>query len=150
MKKLFQTRNDVALLLLRLALGIVMFPHGAQKALGLWGGHGFSATVSAMSHQFPAFLVVLAIAAEFLGSIGLIAGFLTRIAAAGIIVNMLVAITQVHLPNGFFMNWGGKQGGEGIEYHILVIAMALVLVIWGGGAASVDRGIAAGEGKKRV
>ena len=75
----------------------------------------------------------LAIAAEFLGSLGLITGFLSRIAAFGIAVNMIVAVKMVHGANGFFMNWFGNQKGEGFEYHILAIGLALIVMIYGAG-----------------
>ncbi|MFZ0864914.1 MAG: DoxX family protein, partial [Candidatus Sulfotelmatobacter sp.] len=84
-------------------------------------------------------LALLAIAAEFFGGLGLLAGLLSRVAALGIACNMIVAIAMVHAQNGFFMNWFGKQQGEGIEYHLLVLALALTIIIRGGGAFSVDR-----------
>jgi len=93
--------------------------------------------------HIPAVFAFLAIAAEFLGSLGLITGFLTRIAALGIAVNMLVAIELVHKANGFFMNWYGNQKGEGFEYHLLAIGLALIVMIYGAGKASVDAAIAA-------
>jgi putative oxidoreductase len=86
----------------------------------------------------PALFAFLAILAEFLGSLGLILGFLSRIAAFGIAVNMLVAIAKVHAANGFFMNWAGNQKGEGFEYHLLVLAIAAQVMIAGAGAASLD------------
>jgi putative oxidoreductase len=89
--------------------------------------------------HIPAALALLAIAAEFLGGLGLIVGFLSRIAALGIIVDMAVAIWVVHKQFGFFMNWMGTQRGEGIEFHLLAIAMGLAIMIKGGGALSVDR-----------
>jgi putative oxidoreductase len=144
-KKLIQTNDDTTATVLRLALGLVIFPHGAQKVLGWFGGYGFSGTMDAFTHQMgiPAALAFLAIMAEFLGSLGLITGLLTRVAALGIGFTMAVAALTVHLPNGFFMNWFGNQKGEGIEYFILAIGAALALVIRGGGAASLDRQIAA-------
>jgi putative oxidoreductase len=145
MKKiLFGTENRVAPLIARLALGVVMFPHGAQKALGWFGGYGFGGTMHYFteSMHIPAVLAFLAIAAEFAGSIGLVTGFLSRIAALGIGVNMLVAIAKVHATNGFFMNWMGQQSGEGYEYHLLAIGLALIVLVFGGGALSVDRWIA--------
>lgn len=141
MKKLIATRDDWMPLILRLTLGIVMLPHGLQKTFGMFGGQGFSATMDGMSHMFPSFLVFLAIVAEFAGALGLITGFLTRIAAFGILCNMLVAIWKVHLTNGFFMNWMGKQPGEGIEYHLLVIGICIALMVYGGGKASIDKAI---------
>ena len=140
---LLQTDSGVAGLILRLTLAIVMFPHGAQKALGWFGGHGFKATVNHFkSTGIPVFLAVLAIAAEFLGPIGLAVGFLTRIAAFGIACVMVVAVMTVHWPHGFFMNWNGNQKGEGFEYHLLAVAIAITLIIIGGGAWSLDRVLA--------
>ena len=142
-KKLLQTENDTAGLIMRVLLGIVFFPHGAQKVLGWFGGYGFSGTMSMFTDKMgiPVFFALLAIMAESLGSIALITGFLTRIAAFGIACVMSVAILTVHLPNGFFMNWSGSQQGEGFEFHILAIALALALMIKGGGKWSLDRAI---------
>jgi len=142
-RRIFGTSNDVLLAILRLVLGIVFFAHGAQKMLGWWGGNGFSATMGYFESQhIPAVFAFLAIAAEFFGGIGLIIGLLGRVAAFGITVNMLVAIATVHWANGFFMNWTGTQKGEGFEYHLLVIAMAIVIMVRGSGAASIDHAIA--------
>lgn len=143
-QRLLHTSNDYSLTILRLILGIVFFPHGAQKMLGWYGGNGFSATMGFFENgmHIPAFLAFLAIAAEFFGSIGLLLGCLSRVAAFGIAVNMLVAILTVHAANGFFMNWTGRQKGEGFEYHLLVLAIAIVLMIRGAGAMSVDGALA--------
>lgn len=141
-RKLFATNNDILPLILRLTLGLVMFPHGAQKLLGWFGGGGFSATMQGMTSMgLPAVIVFLVIMAESLGALGLITGFLTRFSAFGIGMVMLGAIVTVHSKVGFFMNWTGKQAGEGFEYHLLVIGIAIVLMIRGGGALSVDRAI---------
>src|SRR2546425_378533 len=138
-QKLIRTECDVTALILRLALGIVMFPHGAQKTLGLFGGYGFSGAMQFFTQSgIPTGLAFLAIAAESLGSLGLIVGLLGRVAAFGITCNMIVAMLMVHLPNGFFMNWFGSQKGEGFEYHILAIGIALGVMIKGSGAGSVD------------
>jgi putative oxidoreductase len=143
MKALFRTEDSLSLLFVRLALGIVMLPHGLQKTLGLFGGPGFSGTMGMFTSQgLPALLAFLVILSESLGSLGLIVGFLTRVAAFGCAAVMLGAIAMVHWPNGFFMNWSGKQSGEGFEYHILALAVALALLVGGGGKASVDRGLA--------
>ncbi len=147
---LFRTnRNalDGLLLLLRLAMGVVMFPHGAQKMLGWFGGPGFAGTMhffTGMMH-LPAFLAVLAILAEFVGSIFLILGVLTRLAALAITTNMLVAVSLIHVHNGFFMNWSGHQKGEGTEYFIYAIAVGLTLIITGPGRFSVDAQLAGAE-----
>jgi putative oxidoreductase len=133
--------------MIRLVLGIVMFAHGAQKMLGWFGGYGFKGTMgffTGMMH-IPAPLAVLAIIAEFFGGLGLILGLLTRIAAFGILCNMVVAVLLVHLPNGFFMNWTGAQKGEGFEYHLLAIALALAAIVRGGGAWSLDGRLAASK-----
>ena len=144
LRKLAATENSGAITILRLVLGVVFFAHGAQKALGWFGGYGFSGTMGYFTGamHIPAPFAVLAIAAEFLGGLGLIFGLLTRVAAFGIAVNMLVAIATVHLPNGFFANWTGAQKGEGIEFHLLVLAMTAFLMWKGAGALSVDRAVA--------
>ena len=143
--KLIKTDNDIAIMVVRLGLGIVFFPHGMQKLFGWFGGPGFSGTMGMFTNNLhiPALFAFLAIMAEGLGSLGLITGFLTRIAAFGVAVNMVVAVYMLHWQNGFFMNWFGNQKGEGFEYHLLVIAMAIALIIKGGGAVSVDKAIAA-------
>jgi putative oxidoreductase len=143
-RKLVSTPNDFTLTIVRLVLGVVFFIHGAQKMLGWFGGYGFHGTMGFFTQQMgiPAPLALLAICAEFFGGIGLLVGLLSRIAALGIIVNMLVAIATVHRVNGFFMNWTGQQKGEGFEFHLLAIALALVVVIRGSGAFSIDRAIA--------
>jgi putative oxidoreductase len=140
-RKLLATNNDVAITILRLVLGVVFFAHGAQKALGWFGGYGFSGTMGFFTGvmHIPALFAFLAIAAEFLGSLGLIVGFLARIAAFGIFANMVVAVTMVHGQFGLFMNWTGAQKGEGYEYHLLVLAITAFLMIRGAGAVSIDR-----------
>lgn len=141
-QRLLQTKCDSAALVLRVLLGVVMFPHGAQKMLGWFGGYGFSGTMGFFKNLgIPALFGVLAILAESLGSLGLITGLLTRVAAFGIFCEMLVAVLLVHIHVGFFMNWSGTQKGEGFEYHLLVIAISVALMIKGGGAFSVDGAI---------
>ena len=143
MRKLLSTPNDFTLTIVRLVLGIVFFAHGAQKMLGWFGGYGFQGTMGFFTHSgIPAPLAFLAICAEFFGGLGLIVGLLSRIAAFGIMVNMLVAIATVHRFNGFFMNWFGNQKGEGYEYHLLAIALCLLVMIKGAGALSLDRALA--------
>ena len=142
-RKLFATDDNTATAILRLVTGIVFFAHGAQKMLGWFGGFGFSGTMGFFTGpmHIPVPLAFLSIAAEFFGGLGLILGFLTRIAAFGIAVNMLVAIAMVHGAFGFFMNWSGAQKGEGFEYHLLVLALTAFLMIRGAGAFSVDRAL---------
>jgi len=137
---LLKTDSAPATLLARLALGLVMFPHGAQKALGWFGGYGFDGTMGFFTQTMhvPAPFAFLAIAAEFAGALGLIVGLFSRVAALGIASNMVVAILTVHGANGFFMNWLGNQKGEGFEYHLLAIGLALAVIVQGGGKASLD------------
>ncbi len=137
---LFKTHAGYGPLLLRLTLGGVFFPHGAQKVLGWFGGYGIAGTMGFFTQalHIPAPLAALAIATEFLGAIALLAGVLTRVAALGIIGLMVVAIATVHAPNGFFMNWSGHQAGEGFEYHLLAIGIALALVVQGSGRWGID------------
>ena len=140
LRRLLQTDGDLSRLLLRVVLGGVMFAHGAQKLFGWFGGAGFSGTMHHFTEGMgiPAVFAFLAIMAESIGALALIAGFLTRIAALGIGVVMVVAVLMVHVPHGFYMNWFGKQQGEGFEYHLLALAMALALVIKGGGCCALD------------
>lgn len=136
---LLSTERTAVLTVLRIALGIVMLPHGLQKTIGAFGGHGFTGTMGYFtSTGIPAVLAFLVIAAESAGAIALLTGFTTRIAAFGIFSTMVVA-GFMHKANGFFMNWTGTQKGEGFEFHILAAAVALVLVVGGAGRASVDR-----------
>ncbi len=149
MKAFFQTDESWTGLILRLTLGLVMLPHGAQKLLGMFGGFGFDGTMGFFTEKMgiPWIIAFLIIMGESFGSLGLIAGFLTRFSAASIGVIMLGAITMVHLPHGFFMNWFGKQSGEGYEYHLLVLGIAIALTIAGAGRWSVDQQIAQRIGK---
>jgi putative oxidoreductase len=142
--KLVRTTSSAGLFFARVGLGLVMFPHGAQKALGWFDGPGVPTTLRTMHallHVPPA-LGALDIAAEFFGAIALLLGLFTRVAAFGIAVAMAVAVLLVHAPFGFFMNWSGTKLHEGFEYHLLAIALALVLILDGGGALSIDRALA--------
>jgi len=140
---LLQTDSGVVGLILRITLAVVIFPHGAQKVFGWFGGHGFRGTMKFFTASgIPAIFAFLAIATEFLGPLGLAVGLLTRVAAFGIACVMLVAIATTHSPHGFFMNWYGNQKGEGFEYHLLVLGMAISLIIGGAGIWSLDAAMA--------
>ena len=121
-------------------MGCVIFPHGAQKLFGWFGGFGFTNTMSYFTNStgLPWLVALLCILAESLGALGLITGFLTRLCSLGLICVMTGAIVMVHWPHGFFMNWFGKQAGEGFEYHLLVIGICIPLLIFGGGKYSLD------------
>jgi putative oxidoreductase len=140
MKAFFQTDDRWSGLILRVMLALVIFPHGAQKLLGWFGGNGFEGTMGFFTQQagLPWLIAFLVIIGESIGALAIAAGFFTRFSAASLGVIMLGAIGMVHWPNGFFMNWFGQQAGEGFEFHLLVIGMALALVANGGGKWSVD------------
>jgi putative oxidoreductase len=141
LRRALATDGGGAALVARLALGLVLFPHGAQHALGWFGGYGFSGTLSWMTGTlgFPAPLAALGIIAELVAPILLVAGLGGRIAGALLFVHMAFA-ASIHLPHGFFMNWFGAlpAGAEGFEYHLLAMALALVVMIAGSGAWSID------------
>lgn len=141
LQKLLVTPKSSALTIIRVVLGLVIFAHGAQKVLGWFGGFGPAGTIGYFDQALgvPVVLTVLVMAAEFLGGLGLIVGALGRVAAVGVIAVMSGAITLVHLDNGFFMDWSGQQAGQGFEFHLLVIGMAVAVLIRGSGALSVDR-----------
>ena len=133
------TRDSVVPSVLRVALGGVIFGHGLQKVFGWFGGYGIEGTMKFFaSIGMPSVIGALVILSDFLGSLALIAGLATRLSAAAAGAVMLGAVLLVHLPNGFFMNWGGAPRGEGYEFHLLALAMAAALVVAGGGSASVD------------
>jgi putative oxidoreductase len=141
MKRLLETNPyNTAALLARLALSIVVFPHGAQKLFGWFGGYGFQGTMGFLTSKagLPYILALLVILIESIGAILVLVGLLTRVAAFGILIEFIGIMVTVHWANGFFMNWMGTQKGEGIEYFILVFGLALILIITGGGQASVD------------
>ena len=150
LRKLTSTENSTAITILRLVLGVVFFAHGAQKMLGWFGGYGFTGTMGFFTGamHIPSFFAFLAIAAEFFGGLGLIFGLLTRVAAFGIAMNMSVAVAMVHSQFGFFMNWAGTQKGEGFEYHLLVLALTIFLMIKGAGAFSIDRALSTVSSKE--
>jgi putative oxidoreductase len=144
MIRLFETDESWRSLVQRAVLGAVMLPHGLQKLLGWFGGPGFDASTKflAQATHLPVIFGVLAVLAESLGAIALIAGLFTRVSAAGVSAIMIGAVLSTHLANGFFMNWFGNQPGEGFEYHLLVLALAIPLIVTGGGRYALDRVIA--------
>jgi putative oxidoreductase len=140
LRKLTRTQDDYVLTITRLLLGIVFFAHGAQKALGWFGGYGFSGTLGAFTQMgMPLALGLFVIFVEFFGGLSLIFGLFSRLAGLGITALMLGAIATVHHKVGFFMNWYGQQKGEGYEYHLLAIALAILILVRGAGALSIDR-----------
>jgi putative oxidoreductase len=142
---LFQTSNDPTLTIARVVLALVFLGHGTQKMLGWFGGLGFSRTLAVFEEKMgiPPALTTLAMIAEVAGGLGLLFGLLTRIAALGVLVVMIVAPLANGLYVRFFMNWTGRNPGEGYEYHLLAIALILIVLVQGAGAVSLDRLIAA-------
>ena len=149
MNKIIATNsNNWPALIARLALGLTIFPHGAQKLLGWFGGYGFSGSMGFFTTQMhvPYIVALLVILIEFFGSLFLIFGFLSRVAALGFIGIYLGAVTLIHAANGFFMNWNMEAGkGEGWEYFILLFALAIIVIIKGGGKASIDAALTRNE-----
>ena len=141
--RLMQTNNDKILATIRLALGIMIVGHGAQKLLGWFGGFGLEGTLGYFaSIGVPAAAAWLVIAAEFLGGLGLITGLLGRVAAAGVAAVLVGAVfLGGHINNGFFMNWTGSQSGEGWEFFLLATTMAVAIAVRGSGAMSLDRAL---------
>lgn len=143
LRRLLATDTSLAPVVLRATLALVMFPHGAQKALGWFGGYGWTGTMGFLTEQIgmPSPFAAGVILLEFLGPLMLLAGFGTRLVALGFVGIMLGAITTVHAQHGFFMNWSGSQQGEGFEFHLLVIGAALALVFTGAGRWSADHSL---------
>ena len=137
---IFRTNNDWACFITRLTLAIVLFPHGAQKMLGLFGGYGFFATMDFLTAtmHLPWIIAFIVIITEFVGSLALLTGFASRLWSALIIIIMSGAVITSHFVNGFFMNWYGNKKGEGFEFHLLIIGLALVIIIGGSGKYSID------------
>jgi putative oxidoreductase len=141
LRSLVRTDADLVPALARVALGVVMLPHGLQKSVGWFGGYGFAGTMGWFTGtlHIPWIFGFAAIATETAGALALIAGFASRLAALGVGAIYIVAIATVHGQHGFFMNWEGTQKGEGIEFFVFGLALVLIVLWRGGGAASVDR-----------
>jgi putative oxidoreductase len=142
-KALMRTSDDVAPMVARVVLGLVLLPHGLQKTVGMFGGYGFEGTMGFLTGLgIPTFFAGLAILVESLGALALILGLFGRVAALGVTGLMLTAAVLMH-RGGFFVDWSGQQQGVGYEFHVLAIGLALVVLIKGSGKLSVDRAIAA-------
>lgn len=138
--QLLATSPNIGFSISRLTLGLVIFPHGAQKLLGLFGGYGYSATMDFFTTQMglPSIVAFSIIMIEFFGAISLILGFFSRfwsLSLAGMFVGIIYT-TQI--DHGFFMNWYGNQAGEGFEYSLLIIGLALSILVNGSGKWSLD------------
>ncbi|MFD2146335.1 DoxX family protein [Mucilaginibacter antarcticus] len=140
---ILKTDDGYSPLILRIGLGLVMSVHGAQKVFGWFGGYGFSGTISffTTTMHLPWIIGFLVIIIEFVGAIALLAGIFTRVASVAIAGVLIGIVITSHIQFGFFMNWGGAQKGEGIEYFLIYLAGMISLAITGGGVFSVDRSI---------
>ena len=143
MKKLFATTDDLALTWLRIVVGFIVLAHGVQKLFGWFGGHGPAAVMESFQKWFglPPALTMLVILADSVGAFLLILGLGTRVMAGAITAVMIGAIALVHGKWGFYMNWYSQPRGEGYEFHLLILAITLLLVVRGGGRWSLDRWI---------
>jgi len=150
MTRFLRTDPSATLALQRVVLGLVLLAHGLQKTAGWFGGYGFQGTMAFFTGTmgFPWIVALLVVLAESAGALGLVLGAGTRLGALGVALVMLGAITT-HVPNGFFMNWSGAQAGEGFEFHLLALALAVPLAVRGGGRWSLDGALAARLGGAR-
>lgn len=141
LSKILKTDGDVSATIARLALGVMILPHGLQKTLGWLGGYGFSGTMQFFTETMgiPWIFALAAILAESVGGFMLIVGLGTRLASALVGITLFVAALTSHVQHGFFMNWFGQQKGEGIEFFILALGLALIVILKGAGKFSVDR-----------
>tara|TARA_R110002096_G_scaffold419657_1_gene624415 strand:+ start:34 stop:489 length:456 start_codon:yes stop_codon:yes gene_type:complete len=139
-KALLTTNPNIGFSIARLTLGLVIFPHGAQKLLGLFGGYSYSATMETFTTQMglPSILAFSIIMIEFFGSISLILGLFSRFWALSLAGMFVGIIYTTQLEHGFFMNWFGNQAGEGYEYSLLIIGLALTILVNGSGKWSID------------
>lgn len=149
-EKLIRTDGSIAQLLVRVALGVVIWPHGAQKVLGWYGGPGYAKTMEIFAGLgFSAGATMALLVVEFVGAGLLILGFFTRVWSLGIGLAITVCMFMNHVQHGFFMNWSGTQAGEGYEYHLLVIGISLSLLVRGGGLLSLDRAMCCAKDRRR-
>jgi putative oxidoreductase len=135
---LLQTNADYVSTFLRIIAGITIFPYGMQKLFGWFGGPGIDGTLKDLdSRRIPTSIAWLIIIGQSFGSVALVAGFLGRIAAGGLFIIFTGALI-VHLPDGWAMNWFGEKKGEGIEYHVMLLSLLLIVIVRGSGAMSID------------
>jgi putative oxidoreductase len=140
MKHLLFSTTDWAGFMLRVVLGAIMLPHGAQKLLGWFGGYGFTQSMRFFTDlmKLPWIIGFAVIAIEFFGAVALLVGFASRLWAFGLLIIMVGAIVTTNFKHGLFMNWFNTQQGEGYEYHLLVIGICLVIMLIGSGSYSID------------
>jgi putative oxidoreductase len=131
-------RRDLALLLIRVVLGIVFIAHGAQKLFGVFGGPGLAGTAEAwagLGLQPAMLFALLGGIAEFGGGLLMLVGLLTPVASLAIVGMMVGAITLVTAGKGFFIQ------NQGYEYNLVLIVLAVAVAIAGPGRLSLDHGL---------
>ena|SRR5579872_3620814 len=138
---IYKTSDDWTGLVLRLSMALVMIPHAIQHTTGGLGGFGYTKVMDYFTStmHMPWLVALLVIVIEILAPLLLLIGFATRFAAASLIVLMTGIIFSSHIQFGFFMNWFGSEKGEGYEYHLLYIGLALAAFFNGGGKYAIDR-----------
>ncbi|GAA2393786.1 hypothetical protein GCM10010420_18510 [Streptomyces glaucosporus] len=128
--------HDAGLLLLRLALGLVMAVHGAQKLFGWFSGGGIEGTgmfFASLGYPAPEAFAVVAALTETLGGLALVLGLLTPLAGAAVLGTMINAVA---------VKWGGGFfSPQGVEYELLLVAAAAALTLSGPGRWAVDRAL---------
>ncbi|WP_407527816.1 DoxX family protein [Lacibacter sp. MH-610] len=139
-KTILFTNNHISGLILRLTLGLVILPHGLQLLLGWFGGYGFSGSMSYFTGAagLPWIVAFLVIMLQSIGALLILAGAGARLMAFAYIIMFFGMIVTAHADYGFFMNWAGNQKGEGFEYHLLVMGLAVLLMLNGSGRFSFD------------
>lgn len=139
-QRIFATHDEWTGTILRITLGGILFPHGAQKLLGWFNGPGFDKEMQFFTEVvgLPWIIGFLVIVIEFFGALSLVIGLATRFWAIAVVGLMIGIILTSHLEYGFFMNWFGNQAGEGFEYHLLVIGLSLATLLQGSGKYGVD------------
>jgi len=133
--------QPLALLVMRLALGVIMLVHGYHKVFG--GLHHHAQFVASLG--LPAWLGYVSSFAEFLGGLLILAGFFTRAAALAVCIDLIVAIWKVHWHNGLM----GAPDRPGIEFPMAAAAIAFALIFFGGGPISLDHVLRGGGSSKR-
>ncbi len=136
---IFKTTDSIAPVFLRLFTAIVIFPHGAQKLLGWFGGFGFEGSMNYFTGtvDLPWVVGFAVIIIEFFGSLFLLLGFATRFWSLAV-ASVMTGVILTNFTSYFFMNWFGNQKTEGMEFFLLAIGMSLSLLVSGAGRFSID------------
>jgi len=139
MKMQLHNQSDLSKLFLRIFLGLVIFPHGAQKLLGWFGGYGFEGSMAYFTGtaHLPWIVGFMVTIIEFFGPLAIILGVGTRYWSFALAC-VMTGVILTTFTSYFFMNWFGNQKTEGMEFFLLAIGMSLALTIAGAGRFSID------------